>query len=77
MYSTSWCSDCYRARSYFIKNKISFNEIDIEKSPEALAAVEKMNNGLQSVPTIVITYSNQPEKILTEPSISDLEEALN
>ncbi len=70
MYSRNMCSDCIRSKNYLEKNQIPFEEINIIENPEFKETVEKLNNGRQTVPTIII--ENKSEKIiLSEPS--DLE----
>lgn len=70
MYSRNMCSDCIRSKNYLEKNLIPFEEINIIENPEFKDTVEKLNNGRQTVPTIII--ENETEKIiLSEPS--DLE----
>lgn len=64
MYTTSWCSDCYRAKYLLDEYGISYVNIDVEENPEGLAFVLGVNNGKRIVPTIVF-----PDKtILVEPS---------
>ena len=74
MYSINLCSDCIRSKNYLEKNEIPFKEINIMENPRYKKIVENLNNGRQSVPTILI--ENASEKIiLSEPS--DLELALS
>ena len=74
MYSRNLCSDCIRSKNYLEKNEIPFEEINIIENPKYKKIVEELNNGKQSVPTIII--ENASEKIiLSEPS--DLELALS
>jgi mycoredoxin len=64
MYTTSWCSDCYRAKYLLDEYGIPYVDVDVEKNSEALAFVLQINNGKRIVPTIVF-----PDKtILVEPS---------
>ena len=71
MYSRNMCSDCIRSKNYLEKNQIPFEEINIIENPEFKDTVEKLNNGRQTVPTIII--ENEKEKIiLSEPSDSEL-----
>lgn len=64
MYTTSWCSDCYRAKYLLDEYGVSYVNIDVEENPEGLAFVLGVNNGKRIVPTIVF-----PDKtILVEPS---------
>ncbi len=36
VYSASWCPDCSAAKRVLTERKIEFNDIDIEKNPEAV-----------------------------------------
>ncbi len=64
MYTTSWCSDCYRAKYLLDEYGVPYVNIDVEENPEGLAFVLGVNNGKRIVPTIVF-----PDKtILVEPS---------
>jgi thioredoxin reductase (NADPH) len=68
VYSTTWCSDCKRAKKFFGEQRIPYINIDIEENPEAVAEVEKINDGRRSVPTIVFPDGS----ILVEPSNAEL-----
>lgn len=68
VYSTVWCSDCKRAKKFFGEQRIPYINIDIEHNPEAMALVEKINNGKRIVPTIVFPDGD----ILVEPSNAQL-----
>jgi mycoredoxin len=64
IYSTNWCSDCYRAKYLLDEYGIPYVNIDIEENPEALIFVLQINNGKRIIPTIVF-----PDKtVLVEPS---------
>ena len=54
MYTTEWCSDCRRAKSFMKERGLAFREVNIEDDPEAAALVVKMNNGKRKVPTFEI-----------------------
>jgi len=54
MYTTEWCSDCRRAKSFMKDRGVAFREVNIEDDPEAAALVMKMNNGKRKVPTLEI-----------------------
>jgi mycoredoxin len=73
IYGTTWCPDCFRAKQVFERFKITFTWIDIEKDEQALAYVQKVNGGYQSVPTIVFPDGS----ILVEPGNKMLENKLN
>lgn len=72
MYSRNMCSDCIRSKNYLERNQIPFEEINIIENPEFKETVEKLNNGRQTVPTIII--ENKSDKIiLSEPSDLELD----
>ncbi len=52
MYTTSWCRDCRAAKMFLQARNIPFEEIDIEKNPDAAAIVMKLNDGMKKVPTL-------------------------
>ncbi len=51
MYTTQFCGDCYRAKWFLNQRQISFEEINIEKIPDAADFVIRANNGKRRVPT--------------------------
>ncbi len=72
VYSTVWCPDCKRAKRFFGEQRVPYVNIDIEQDAEAMAFVEKVNNGMRSIPTIVFPDGS----ILVEPSNAELAEKL-
>jgi len=68
VYSTTWCSDCKRAKKFFGEHRIPYTNIDIEQNPEAMALVEKLNDGKRIVPTIIFPDGS----MLVEPSNAQL-----
>ena len=54
MYGTTWCPDCWRARSFLKKRGLSFREVDIDVDPAAEEVVLKANNGKRMVPTLEV-----------------------
>lgn len=54
MYSTRWCGDCQRTKSFLQKFRIPFVEINIDEDEEAAAFVQRVNDGRRSVPTLVV-----------------------
>lgn len=70
MYTTSWCSDCHRAKYLLDEYGIPYVNIDVEENAEAMAFVKQINEGRRVVPTIIF-----PDKtILVEPSNAQLAE---
>jgi len=72
MYTTNWCGDCKRSKHFLDSKGVQYREIDIEQDGKAMEYVQKINNGMNSVPTIVFSDGST----LTEPSNSDLEQKL-
>lgn len=72
VYSTVWCPDCKRAKQFFGEQRIPYINVDIEKNPQGMAYVEKINQGKRIIPTIVFPDGS----ILVEPSNAELAEKL-
>ncbi|HEY3290724.1 MAG TPA: FAD-dependent oxidoreductase [Anaerolineae bacterium] len=72
VYSTVWCPDCKRAKQFFGEQRIPYVNIDIEQDAAAMEQVEKLNNGLRSIPTIVFPDGT----VMVEPSNAQLAEKL-
>lgn len=72
VYSTVWCPDCKRAKKFFGEQRVPYVNIDIEQDSAAMAYVEKVNNGMRSIPTIVFPDGS----ILVEPSNAELAKKL-
>jgi mycoredoxin len=54
MYTTEWCSDCRRAKSFLKERGIAYREVNIEEDPAAAALVIKANHGKRKVPTLEV-----------------------
>ena len=72
MYSTQWCGYCHRLKSQLDRAGITYEVVDIERVPDAAFLVEQVNNGNQTVPTLV--YSDGSAQ--TNPSVADVERKL-
>ena len=55
MYTTTWCGDCRRLKAELRRAGVQFREIDIELDPSAAQFVRRVNEGNQSVPTLVLS----------------------
>ena len=66
MYSTTWCGYCHRLKGQLRREGITFREVDIETDPGAAALVERVNEGNQTVPTLVFADGSA----LTNPSVA-------
>ncbi|HZX03833.1 mycoredoxin [Kribbella sp.] len=72
MYSTPWCGYCHRLKGQLNRAGIEFTEVDIEQTPGAAEIVEKINNGNQTVPTVVFPDGTA----MTNPSLAQVAEKL-
>ena len=54
MYSTNWCPDCWRAKSFLKARGVPFREVNIEEDPSAEKIVIEANNGKRTVPTLEV-----------------------
>lgn len=68
MYTTPWCGYCHRLKSQLDREGIAFTIVDIEKDPTAADIVMTVNNGNQTVPTLV--YPDGTAQ--TNPSIAQV-----
>ena len=72
VYSTVWCPDCKRAKQFFGEQRVAYTNVDIEQDEKSMAFVEKINEGMRIVPTIIFPDG----EILVEPSNADLAKKL-
>jgi mycoredoxin len=72
MYTTPWCGYCQRLKGQLGREGIVFEEVDIERHPDAATLVEQVNNGNQTVPTLV--YADGTAH--TNPSVLQIKEKL-
>jgi len=72
MYTTTWCGYCKRLKRMMQDDGINFVEVDIETTPGTAEIVEKVNNGNQTVPTLVFTDGTA----MTNPSLAKVKEKL-
>jgi glutaredoxin len=54
MYTTSYCPDCRRAKSFMKERGIQFREINIEEDDAAEDVVKAANHGKRKVPTFEV-----------------------
>lgn len=54
IYSTVWCPDCRRAKSFMKDRGVPFREVMIEDDPDAEDLVLRVNHGRRKVPTIQV-----------------------
>lgn len=72
MYTTTWCGYCKRLKRMMQDDGINFAEVDIETTPGTAEIVERVNNGNQTVPTLVFTDGSA----MTNPSLAKVKEKL-
>ena len=54
MYGADWCSDCVTVKNFLTMKGIPFEYIVITHNADAIAFLEKINNGKQIIPTLDI-----------------------
>jgi mycoredoxin len=54
MYTTSWCPDCYRVKSFLKQRGVAYKEVNIEYDEAAEAVVLEANRGKRKVPTLKV-----------------------
>ena len=72
MYSTTWCGYCHRLKSLLDREGIGYTEVNIEQVPGAADIVERVNNGNQTVPTVVFPDGTAA----TNPSLAEVKSRL-
>jgi len=72
MYSTTWCGYCRRLRSQLDREGIAYLVVDIEQVPEAADYVMSVNDGNQTVPTLVFPDGTAA----TNPSLAEVKARL-
>jgi len=72
MYTTTWCGYCFRLKSQLERAGVAYDEVDIELEPGAADLVAEINNGNQTVPTLVFTDGSA----LTNPSLARIHDRL-
>lgn len=71
IYTTRWCGDCRRAKTFLEHHGVVYEEINIEQRPEAAELVMAKNDGKRRVPTFEIDG-----RWLGNPPISELSRQL-
>lgn len=72
MFSTSWCGYCRRLKSQLDSQGIGYTEINIEEVAGTAELVEQLNNGNQTVPTVIFPDGTAA----TNPSLLEVKERL-
>lgn len=64
VYSTAWCGYCRRLKSQLDRAGVTYRAVDIEEDPASAELVMRVNDGNQTVPTVVFADGSA----LTNPS---------
>jgi mycoredoxin len=72
MFSTSWCGYCTRLKAQLGREGIRFSEVNIEEHPGSAEFVMSVNNGNQTVPTLLFPDGSAA----TNPSLKEVKERL-
>ena len=54
VYGADWCSDCVTAKKFLNSKGVDFEYFDITDNQQAIALVEKINNGRRVIPTLIV-----------------------
>ena len=54
IYTTRWCPDCWRTKSFLRERGVAYREVNIEEDEAAEEIVLKANDGLRKVPTLEV-----------------------
>lgn len=71
VYGADWCGATRRTLSQLDQLGVEYEYIDVDNDPAASEWVKSQNNGKEKKPTLKIG-----DKVLTDPSNRELEEAL-
>jgi mycoredoxin len=52
IYTTTWCSDCHRAKQFLRERGVAYREINVDEDPDAEDLILSVNDGRRKVPTI-------------------------
>lgn len=72
MFSTTWCGYCRILKNSLKREGIGYTEINIENTPGTPELVMAVNDGNQTVPTVVYPDGTTA----TNPSLADVKAAL-
>lgn len=72
MYTTGWCGYCVRLKDGLERAGITYDEVDIERAPDAAELVMRVNGGNRTVPTVVFADGSA----LTNPTVRQVADKL-
>lgn len=73
MFTTPWCGYCRRLKRQMDREGVSYSEVDIEQHSDAADIVEKVNDGNQTVPTLLFSDGSAT----TNPPLADVIERID
>jgi mycoredoxin len=73
MFSTTWCGYCARLKTQLTREGIGYTEVNIEDDPESAEFVMEVNNGNQTVPTVLFPDGSAA----TNPSVLEVRRRLS
>ncbi|WP_138444217.1 mycoredoxin [Sinomonas susongensis] len=72
MFSTTWCGYCKRLKKQLDAQGIGYTEVNIEEVEGTAELVEQLNDGNQTVPTVIFPDGTAA----TNPSAAQVKEKL-
>ena len=72
MFSTTWCGYCTRLKGQLEKEGIAIREVNIEEVEGTAELVAELNNGNQTVPTVLFSDGSAA----TNPSLAEVKSRL-
>ena len=72
MFSTTWCGYCRVLKKALDREGISYTEVNIERAPGAAEFVMSVNDGNQTVPTVLFPDGSAA----TNPSLREVKSRL-
>ena len=72
MYTTDWCGFCVRLKDGLKREGIAYEEVNIERVPDAADFVMGVNGGNRTVPTVVFPDGSA----MTNPTVQQVKQKL-
>ena len=69
MYSTTWCGYCRRLKLQLDAAGVAYDEVNIERDPDAATYVQSVNGGNRTVPPVRFAADDSE---LTNPSLAQV-----
>lgn len=72
VFTTPWCGYCRVLKRQLDQAGIAYDEVDIEKSPDAAETVARVNGGNRTVPTVLFADGFA----MTNPTLREVQNRL-